>query len=219
MPGKRLTPFGRTKAIESQLDEFMDIVSEAGMVFERFVTTYLEEGVTPASQEKIEQIQALETRGDAFRRAIETALYTQMLIPEFRGDVLSLLDDLDDLTDLYESNLLGIVVEHPEIPEELKADIRTLTSTAVQAVESIVLASRALFRDTSSVRDHVHKTGFLEHEADKIALRLHKYIFDSPLDLAQKMHLRGCVYRIARLSDQAENVGDRLTIYAIKRTL
>jgi hypothetical protein len=36
--------FGRTRALEIQVDEFLDIVSEAGIIFQRAVKGYLEDG-------------------------------------------------------------------------------------------------------------------------------------------------------------------------------
>ena len=64
----------------------------------------------------------------------------------------------------------------------------------------------------------IHKIGFYEREADKIAIRMKKNIFASQLPLDRKMHLRDLVETIEQLADEAENVGDRLSIYTIKRT-
>jgi predicted phosphate transport protein (TIGR00153 family) len=132
---------------------------------------------------------------------------------------LSLLEDLDDLLDLLKSTLLNISIERPDIPEVGKADLRELVSMAVKAVESTVQASRAFFTDINAVRDHIHKIGFFEREADKIAIRLKKKVFDSDLPLDQKLHLRHLVDGVDKLPDEAENVGDELSIFTIKRSL
>jgi predicted phosphate transport protein (TIGR00153 family) len=168
---------------------------------------------------KLEQISDLERRGDELRRNIETALYTELLIPDSRGDVLSLLEDLDELLDLLKSSLFNISIERPEIPDGAKPDLREHVSMAVKAVESTVLASRAFFTDINAVRDHIHKIGFFEREADKFARRLKKSIFDSDLPLERKLHLRDLVDTVEKLPDEAENVGDKLSIYTIKRSL
>ncbi len=201
------------------MNEFLDIISEAGMVFEMGFTSYLANGFCQACEEKLKQVSELEHRGDDLRRNIETALYTELLIPDSRGDVLSLLEDLDDLLGCMKTNLLGITIEEPDIREEYINDLRELVSLAVKSVETTVVATRAFFTDFTSVRDHIHKIGFYEREADKIAIRLKKNIFLSGLPLDRKMHLRDSVDTVDRLADEAENVGDRLSIYAIKRSL
>jgi predicted phosphate transport protein (TIGR00153 family) len=213
----KLLPFGRTKAIEDQINEFLDRVSEAGLVFEMGVDCYLDCGVDEACEAKLKQISELEHRGDELRRSVETALYSELLIPDFRGDVLSLLEDLDTLLDVLKSTLQSITIERHDVPDESKKDFKELVSVTVKSVESTVLASRAFFTDINSVRDHIHKIGFYERESDKIAIRMKKNIFKSSLTLDRKMHLRDLVDTIEQLADEAENVGDRLSIYTIKR--
>jgi uncharacterized protein Yka (UPF0111/DUF47 family) len=59
-----------------------------------------------------------------------------------------------------------------------------------------------------------------EKEADALGTALKREIFASDkLDLAQKLHLREFVEHIDTIADMAEDVADRLAIYAIKRTV
>jgi predicted phosphate transport protein (TIGR00153 family) len=207
------------RAIERQIDEFLDIVSEAGIVFEQGITLFMDHSSADVVLQKVDQLQELENRGDQLRIGIETDLYTNMLIPESRGDVLHLLDALDDLTDGFETNFLNLTLEQPDIPETIKGDLKELTSTVVKCVEHTVLASRAFFRDLKAVRDHVHKIGFYESEADAVAIRIKRLVFGSDLPLDRKMHLRDWVDCIDRIADNSENAGDHLSIFAIKRSL
>jgi len=214
-----LRPFGRTKAIERQIDEFLDIVSEAGIVFEQGVALFIDRSGEEACEQKVAQLRELEHRGDLLRMRVETDLYTNMLIPESRGDVLSLLDALDDLTDGFEADFVSLTIEQPEIPDDVKADFKDLVSAVVKSVEYTVMASRAFFRDLGAVRDHVHKIGFYESDADRVAIRIKRNVFGSGLPLERKTHLRDWVDAIDCIADAAENVGDRLSIFAIKRSL
>jgi len=56
-------------------------------------------------------------------------------------------------------------------------------------------------------------------EADKVSTKLKQAIFSSELDLSRKTHLRNFVEHIDNIPDWAEDVADRLAIYAIKRTV
>lgn len=73
------------------------------------------------------------------------------------------------------------------------------------------------FRSPHLVSSYNAKVTLYEKEADKISYNLKKQIFDTNLDLSVKLHLREFVDRIDAIADQAEDVADRLSIYAIKR--
>ena len=220
MPLSRPTAlFRRTRSVEAQIDEFLDRISEAGLVFRQAVEIYLKKGACDAFEAAVEQIKGIERRGDELRRSVETQLYEQTLIPDLSGDVLSLLEHLDRLINLFEANGYRFSIEAPEIPGEYHADFISLTETVVACVESAVLASRAFFRNIEAVRDHSHKVVFYETEADKITTRLKREIFASELSLERKIHLRHFVEWIDQLADDAEDIADRLAIYTIKRSI
>jgi predicted phosphate transport protein (TIGR00153 family) len=141
------------------------------------------------------------------------------LIPESRGDVLGLLENLDGVLNLMEGALWGFSIETPDIPARFHADYEALTDMAVNSVESLVLASRAFFRNIEAVADHMHKVMFYEKEADKVGTKLKRAIFASDAPLSHKSHMRQFVEHIDNVADAAEDVADRLAIYTIKRTI
>lgn len=211
--------FGRTRALETQIDEFLDTVSEAGLVFSRAMRFYLEEGWSDEFDGFLDQETEVEHRGDDLRRTIETALYAETLIHDFRGDVLSLLEDMDNLVNIYEANLYRFSIERPEISPEYRRDFRELTETVVTCVETVVLSARSFFRDIEAVRDFNSKVMFYESEADKISTKLKRAVFASDLELAHKTQLRYFVERVDELANEAEDIADYLAIYTIKRKI
>lgn len=216
--GKGLSPFRRTKALESEIDAFLDKLSESGLLFKRAVQIYLDEGVSAEFDEKLQAVNRLESEADKLRRSIVTQLYTQTLIPESRGDVLGLLENLDSLLNIQEGTLWSFSIERPDIPAEFHHDFAVLCDQAVNAAESIVLASRAFFRNIEAVADHMHKVMFYEKEADKVSSKLKRAIFDTDLPLYHKAHLRNFVEHIDNVADRSEDVADRLSVYTIKRS-
>ena len=216
---KNLTLFRRTKALEAQIDEFLDKLSQSAIVFRRAVEIYLAEGVTAEFDEKLSQANELESRADRLRRSVETQLYAETLIPDSRGDVLGLIENLDSIINLCEGGLWAFSIETPDIPEDFHSDYRSLTEQVVNTIESLVLASRAFFRNIEAVPDHMHKVMFYEKEADKISTKLKKAVFATDLPLSHKAHLRNFVEHIDNLADRSEDVADRLAIYTIKRTV
>lgn len=216
---KKLRLFGRTKDLENQIDDFLDKLSESTVMFRLGIRTYLKEGANGEFNQKLKAVNALESEADGLRRIIEKELYTHTLIPDARGDVLGLIENLDHVMTLYEGALWAISIEKPDIPEEHKAGYRKLTNMVVQAAEALVLAARSFFRSPHAVGDYNHKVMIFEKEADKISTQLKRDIFDSDLELSRKAHLRNFVEQIDNVADWAEDVADRLAIYAIKRTV
>ena len=216
---KNVSLFRRTRELEQEIDTFLDKLSESGIVFRRAIQVYLSDGASPEFEDKLRHVNELESNADGLRRSIETQLYSQTLIPESRGDVLGLLENLDSVLNRVEGALWGFSIETPDIPSEFGEDFLNLSEQVVNTVESVVLASRAFFRNIEAVSDHMHKVMFYEKEADKVSTKLKRAIFASDLDLSRKMHLRNFVEDMDNIADRAEDVGDRLAIYTIKRTV
>jgi len=217
--GKEVRLFNRTKDLETQIDQFLDALSESALVFKSAVEVYMAKGCTEEFVEKHEHVDQLESTADDLRRTIEIQLYAQTLIPESQGDVLGLLENLDKIINLIEGVLWSFHIEKPDIPDACRDGYLNLTAYTCDAVEAVVLASRAFFRNIEAVGDHNHKVMYYETEADKVSSRLKMEIFDSEIDLGHKMHLRGFVENIDDIADWSEDVADRLAIYVIKRTV
>jgi predicted phosphate transport protein (TIGR00153 family) len=210
--------FKTTKELEAQIDEYLDSVSQGALVFKQGVKNYLENDKENFS-EQIKSIGELENKADDLRRAIENRLYTQTLIPEHRGDVLGILESTDEVIDTMKETLNQFDIECPFIPEELNKVFLDLTDVSIAASENLVQATRAFFRDVNAVKDHLHKVYFYEKEADRIGNNLKRKVFQLDLDLSLKFHLRYFALHIQNVSDHAEGVADRLSIYTIKRTI
>ncbi|NEV60438.1 DUF47 domain-containing protein [Thiorhodococcus minor] len=219
MKTSKLALFSKTKTMEGLIDDFLDQVSNGGMKFEQGIATYIDSGAEGHCKDLVLQLRRIEGEGNRLRRTIEVQLHTEMLIPDLRGDVLSLMEDLNHLLGLAEDIFLAVTVECPAVEEPYQADFKLMTSHAVKTLEAAVLGARAFFRNLSAVHDHLNKVGFHEEEVDQIATRLKRAIFASDLGLADKMHLRYFVDKIDSLADEAEDVGDWLAIYSIKRSM
>jgi predicted phosphate transport protein (TIGR00153 family) len=211
--------FKATKALESQIDEYLDAVSEGILIFREGVKNYLE-NENESFERRLDSIDEFESKADDLRRTIESNLYSHSLIPEHRGDVLGILENMDDVIDTAKETLNQFSVECPHIPDILNKDYIELTRVATEAAEEIVVAARAFFKDVRLVKDHLHKVYFYEKEADQIGNSLKRHVFRlDDLQLSQKMHLRYFALHIDNIADQAEKVADRLAIYTIKRSL
>lgn len=208
-----------TKTIEL-IEHFMTQIDQGVLVFQEGVKSYLSENHQSFS-EHLRNLSNLETEADIAKRKIENLLYTRSLMPQLRGDIMRLLEDLDNIIDLAKTSLYQFDVEVPYIPVELHADFIKLTEVSIAAVETVIPAARAYFRDPESIKEKIHRVYFYEKEVDKIAMTIKRKAFQemSNLKLSEKFHLRYFTLHIETLSDAAEKVADLLSIMAIKRNM
>ena len=211
--------FGQTKQLEREIDQFVDILSEVGLVFKSIVSLYLNNGNTDKFDEMVKQVSEMESKADKITKEVERTLYEETLIPDARSDVLRLLEHMDELIGMYQGNCYHFSIQKPDFPKDFHEDLINLSETVVNCVESLCLTVRSFFRDIKSVRDNAHKVTFYEKESDIQFSSLARKIFDSKLPLDQKMHLRYFVEKIDRICDQAEDIADEIQIYAIKRSI
>lgn len=211
-------PFAGTRAIESQVDEFLDIIVKGILTLQQAIADYLQDQ-REGFASRIAQVSDLEHQADDICKRTETVLYTHSLIPESRGDVLSLLENMDNIIDRAKEVLQRFRIERPSIAPELHDLFTKLTESTVHSVDEVVGAARAYFRDTSRVRDFINKVDFYEKEADRTGLSLRQQIFASDIHLSNKLHLRYFAEQIESISDIAKEVGEGLAIAALKRSL
>lgn len=211
--------FKKSINIEKEIDDFLNQVSEAGLLFKSGIDIYLS-GKKDRFQKTIDEITHIEHKGDALRRSIEEKLYRKTLIPESRGDVLDLLESLDAVLDRFKGALYRFDIENIEIDPRFHNDFKELIRNVINASEALVQSSRCFFKDISSVANHMHKVSFWETESDKISTMLQKKIFShSEMRLSHKMQLRDFVRHVDKIADRAEDVADDLSIFCIKRSM
>lgn len=205
--------------IEKQIEEFLNQVSRSGMIFCQGCDYYLS-GRSDDFSRKLEEIATCEHAGDDLRRSINEYLYTKTLIPESRGDVMELLENMDSLLDRFKGALWRFEIEQPDLCEEFHDDFRQLVTSVIQANEAIVLSCRAFFTDITTISSHLHKVSYWESESDKISSRLQTAIFrNKKLRLSHQMQQQDFARHLDKIADRAEDIADRLNIYAIKRSL
>ncbi|MBN8687189.1 MAG: DUF47 family protein [Chitinophagales bacterium] len=205
------------KSIEL-IDSFFNCVDQSVLLFKEGVKNYLYKNAENFNN-NLQTLANLEAESDQIRRKIENTLYTQSLMPQLRGDILRLLEELDNLIDLSKKNLFQFDVEIPHVPPELVQDFVKLTQISVSAAESVIPAAKSYFNEPAAVNEKIHRVYFYEKETDVFADVLRRKIFrEMPgLKLSEKFHLRYFTLHIENISDTAEKVADLLTIMAIKR--
>ena len=215
----KISLFSQTKELEQKIDLFHDKLLEVSMNFKKAVKTFLNEKRSDDYRKISKQIKNTEHEADRLRREIEAHLYTQNLIPDLRADVLHLVENIDKVINKFDEVTHKFYIERPEIPEEFHKDLADLCELSSDCAENLAIASRAFFRDLSSVRDYSQKVYFIENESDKNSAHLKSAIFDTDLPLANKLQLNSLISEVADIADLAEDCVDELLIFTIKRDI
>ena len=215
----KLSLFSHTQPLENKIDLFHDKLLDAAMNFKKAIRIYLKEKRSDDYKKINKQIKQIEHDADNLRRDIEAKLYTQNLIPDLRADVLNLVENLDKVINKFDEVVYEFYIEQPDIPEEYHMRFKEICDLSSECAENLSIASRAFFRDFSSVRDFSQKVYFIEHESDVSSGHLKQAIFDSKLPLANKLQLNNLTSEIAEIADIAEDCVDELLIFTIKRDI
>ena len=215
----KLSLFSHTQPLENKIDLFHDKLLDAAMTFKKAIRIYLKEKRSEEYKKINKQIKQIEHDADNLRRDIEAKLYTQNLIPDLRADVLNLVENLDKVINKFDEVVYEFYIEQPDIPEEYHMRFKEICDLSSECAENLSIASRAFFRDFSSVRDFSQKVYFIEHESDVSSGHLKQAIFDSELPLANKLQLNNLTSEIAEIADIAEDCVDELLIFTIKRDI
>jgi predicted phosphate transport protein (TIGR00153 family) len=208
----------KTRKLERQTDEYLDLVIRGALVFKEGMKCYLR-GQQEQFRTHMRDLETMESNGDTLRRSIETRLYMDTLIPEYRGDVLGLLESADRVLNRMAETLAQFDIEMPEVLDDFKTHYLDLTDAAMSTVEFMVSAVRAYFREPDKVRDYINKAMFYEKQSDSIGDRIKRNVFRTDLELSRKVHMRFFAHHIETIADEAEDVCDRLAIATIKRSL
>lgn len=219
MFGVKISLFARTRELEHSIDRIHDKIIEMTMAFKEAVNIYLKEKRSEEYGSISKKIKILENESDRLRRDVESKLYEQNLIPDMRGNILQLVENLDRVVNLFDEVAHKFYIEQPDIPEIYHDQLRTLVRQVSDCAENMAIASRAFFRDLVTLRDYSQKVYLLEHQSDKTSAKLRKEVFDSDLELAHKIQINTFVEEVADIADLAEDCIDALLIFAIKREI
>lgn len=208
--------FKKTKKIEMQIEEYLDLVIKGGLIFKMGIKCYFENQMDQF-ENYLKELRNIEERADDLRRNIEVKLYTRTLIPEARGDVLGLMESCDKVLNITTETLLEFSVEIPDIIPSLHRDFLDIADSSISCLENTVSGIRSYFKNIDAVRDYVTKVQFYKKETNKIAERIKRTIFRTDAALSHKIHVRYFTYHIERIAEQSEDVCDRLSIAIVKR--
>ncbi len=211
--------FRKTRELEAKIATFLLNIIQAGFLFSRAYERYFSSGVSDDFLSLKNQVSALEAENDTLRREVESQLYSQMLLPDMRSDILKIVEGCDKIINKYESDLILLAIEHPKIPKALETDVTQMIKTSADCVSALISAVKNFFAGVD-VNELIQQVYLLEHQVDIQAIDLKQAVFsDKKQPLARQTQLKYFIYNIEKLSDMAEDTADVLSVIAVKHTV
>jgi predicted phosphate transport protein (TIGR00153 family) len=209
----------RTKLIKKEIDQYLEMILAAASHMEDGLSEYLS-GKEEAFLRHVEELSRIEHDLDEMRRQIIETLYKYMLLPESRGDILGILEHLDDVANFSKIFLKSLCAERPDFPLDFHEDLNRIASQTRRGIEVLADGTNGYFTNEGYVSAKASQVSYYEREVDELTFSLTEAIFrDKKMDLGRKTHLRHILERLDRISDTAEDVSERIVISALKREI
>ena len=160
--------FRKQQRVESLLYEYLDALRMAQQHFSTALNACLEGRVCNNFDLLRNQTHKFEAKADDIREDIKTLMYSKALIPESRGDVMGLLESIDELPRILEVILQIIETQKLAIPEFLFKDIKELVDISMESCGLLFDQVEALFKKNEEIRALVSKIDRDESDCDNI---------------------------------------------------
>jgi len=217
---KGLSLLQRSRPTEMKIEQYLDRLTQSQLLFNLLWDNFFNYG--PRSKELIKTLNDLssnESEADKLRREIEALLFEKTLIPDLRSDVMTLLEYLEDIFNLHEAIGFHLKIEQPKLDQQFKPALDNHLKQVSLTIDHMVLCVRSFFSDLERVQEYNQKTIFFETQADLACTELKMEIFDSDMELQEKVQFRYFIDRTDELANKAEDAVDRIAIYTLKRAI
>ena len=187
--------------------------------FRDFMIKFFVNGGTRDFLWSMENAHKFESEADDLRRKIEMTLYGKTLLPDSRGDILTLLEFYDRIPSAAEDALFLARILCLDIPEDLLEDMEKLVEINVDAYRLIRECMNTLFENPRETLYQTRGVDAKESESDRLERSIIERVFKSDLATGEMILLKELVQTIGQISNRAENAADRISIVAIKREI
>ena len=165
----------------------------------------------------MDEIHTLEHKADVIRREMEATLYEGAFLPNFRGDLLNLVEALDKIANRGETVAHQLTLERVDVPSQLVSGLRKQIQLGYRAFNTLKDIIVNIFEDLDEAAKRISEVERVEHEEDQIELQLIETIFSLDIPLAHKIQLKQLVLNLGDISDMSEDCSDIVQVIVFKR--
>ncbi|HEY8542485.1 MAG TPA: DUF47 family protein, partial [Pseudothermotoga sp.] len=116
--------------------EHLDIMSTELQELRKLIEKYLNHEIDEI-ESLAERVRYYEHQADIARREAETMMYSGAFLPNFRGDLLGIIEAADKVGNKGEYVADILELEHPIIPDSLNSQLLKLFDICVETYEAL----------------------------------------------------------------------------------
>ncbi len=168
-------------------------------------------------KKKVHDVHRAESSADDIRRDIEYILFSRLLFPESRGDILGLLEKLDRIPNQIQSSVKMVLEQQIYIPSLIREELEQIAIITEKCAEITFNSVDLLFSNFKEPLEFLGEIDAYESEVDKFQSKAIEKIFSSQLEPLQKILLRDLINEVSLVTNYAEEAGDFMRIIIVKR--
>jgi len=169
----------------------------------------------------------LETEADTIKQTFRLNMPNTLLLPVDRVDLLTLISDQDRMADTAEDIAKTLLFRNMEVPDSL----REILDELLEGTMEISVAAKDMIerldelvqvgfrgREQKKVSEMIAGVRRSEHNIDSIMFRTKRTLFENEKDMdpVSVMFWYQLIDLLGSISDQAENIADRLLLFISK---
>ena len=174
-----------------------------------------------------EELISYETQADDIKQTFRLNMPNTLLLPVDREDLLTMISDQDRIADLAEDIAKVLLFRDMEVPDPLKEILDELlegtmeiSASAKDMIEQLDELLQVGFRgrEQEKVSEMIAGVRKKEHNIDNIMHRIQRTLYENEqnFDPVSVVFWYQLIDRLGAISDQAENVADRLLLFLSK---
>ena len=211
--------FKKQHQVELLIYNYLDNLKTTRKHFAEAMDTCLDRGVCDHFSFLIEQTHKFESRADDIREEIKTLMYEKALIPESRGDIMGLLESIDEIPRIFERLLYMIKTQKLVLPDFIIPDTKDLIELSLENCDLMFKQVEQLFKREKGIRVLVSEIDLNESHCDHIERLIVTKLFNSDIDPFQKLQIKDLVDNMGDIADQTDRVSKRVNIISMKRSV
>jgi len=206
----------KERYIVENIKQHVDLVVETVKEYVNALDLYLE-GKKEASKEYTKRVHKVEEQADSVKRKISLEMYKGAFMPSLRESLYVAIDFIDNVANEAETAGDLLTLTEPEIPEQIKENVRKIADLTVQCAERLKDGVYNLFDNIDVVFEDMKAVEQLEGEVDKYVWETLDMVFKR-LNIEKfsvKLLLREFILRLNYITNKMEDASDKIDIVAL----
>ncbi len=209
--------FRKQRQVQILVERYLEHLRLAQQNFSQAIASCLAGDARDDFMILADETHRFESKADDVREEIKTLMYSKVLLPESRGDIMGLLEAIDQIPRFFEIALNIIRTQKLAIPDLIVSDVRELVSVSMETCDLMITQVEDLLQRGGRIPELLNVIDEKESQCDVIERRIMNTIFDSDIDPFLKIQLKELVIFLGEISDQADRVSKRINIISLKR--